>query len=165
MVGVVVLLALAGVGLIMAEIFVPGGVLGTLGLGALVGAIVFAALHFSTMGVVLTVVLILVGTVAAWTFTFRVFRRSRLGQGVFLSTTQQGMNVLADTAGQYTRLIGKRGVARSYLRPAGVADIDGERVDVVTEGEYVKAGTPIEVIELEGNHLVVRAIEEEKTNA
>ncbi|MBN1919346.1 MAG: hypothetical protein JW889_15700 [Verrucomicrobia bacterium] len=165
MVPVVVLLALAGIGLIMAEVFVPGGVLGTLGLGALVASIVLAALHFSTAGVILTVVLILVGAIGAWTLTFRVFRRSRMGQGVFLSTTQRGMNVLADTAEQYQRLVGKRGVAQSYLRPAGVADIDGNRVDVVTEGDYVKAGTPIEVIELEGNHLVVRAIEEEQSGA
>ena len=51
------------------------------------------------------------------------------------------------------------------LRDAGVADIEGERVDVVTEGEYVPAGTLVEVLELEGNHLVVRAVEDESKQA
>ena len=161
---VVVLLALAGIGLVMAEIFIPGGVLGALGVGALIASVVFAALHFSTLGIMLTIVLIAVGSVSAWTFTFKVFRRSRLGQSVFLNTTQKGMTVLADTAEQYQRLIGKRGVAQSYLRPAGVADIEGQRVDVVTEGEYVKAGTPVEVIALEGNHLVVRTMEQKQNS-
>jgi membrane protein implicated in regulation of membrane protease activity len=35
-------------------------------------------------------------------------------------------------------------------------------VDVVTEGEFVRAGAPVEVLRLEGNHLVVRAVEERK---
>jgi membrane-bound ClpP family serine protease len=159
MVWLAILLGVVGIGLIMSEIFVPGGVLGTMGLAALVVCIVIAAMHFSAAGIIITVVLILVAGVGAWLFTFHVLRKTRAARGVFLNTTQQGMNVLADTAEQYRRLIGRRGVAHSFLRPAGVAEIDGERIDVVTEGDYVPAGTPIEVVELEGNHLVVRAIE------
>jgi membrane-bound serine protease (ClpP class) len=162
MVWLVVLLAVVGIGLIMSEIFVPGGVLGFLGLCALVASIVIAATHFSAAGIIATVALIAVAGVGAWLFTFRVLRKTRMARGIFLSTTQQGISVLSGTAEQYKRLIGKRGVAQSYLRPAGVADIDGERVDVVTEGEYVPAGTPIEVIELEANHLVVRAVQDER---
>jgi membrane-bound ClpP family serine protease len=161
MVWVVVLLAIAGVGLIISEVFVPGGVLGTLGLFALVGSIVIAVTHFPTEGIVATVLLIPVAGIAAWIFAFRVLRKTRLGQSVFLNTTQKGYSVLSGTAEQLTRFIGKRGTAQSYLRPAGVADIEGERVDVVTEGEYVPAGTPIEVLELEGTHLVVRPIQDE----
>lgn len=159
MVWLVILLGVVGLGLIMSEIFVPGGVLGTMGLAALVGSVVIAATHFSPAGIIVTVVLILAGAVGAWLFTFKVLRKTRMARGVFLDSTQKGMNVLSGTAEQYKRLIGKRGVAQSYLRPAGVAEIEGERVDVVTEGEYVPAGTPIEVIELEASHLVVRPIE------
>ena len=159
MVWLVILLGVVGLGLIMSEIFVPGGVLGTMGLAALVACVVIAATHFSPAGIIATVALILVGGVGAWLFTFKVLRKTRMARGVFLDTTQKGISVISDTAEQYKRLIGKRGVAQSYLRPAGVADIDGERVDVVTEGDYVPAGTPIEVIQLEASHLVVRAIE------
>jgi membrane-bound serine protease (ClpP class) len=55
-------------------------------------------------------------------------------------------------------LLGATGIARSYLRPGGVAEIEGARVDVVTEGEYVPAGTPIEVIADEGYRRVVRPV-------
>ena len=161
MVLVVVLLAIAGVALIIGEVFIPGGIIGTIGLLALIGSIVLAVMNFSTGGIIATVFLIPVAGIAAWLFAFRVLRRTRLGQSVFLQSTQKGVSVLSGSADELKQLIGKRGVALSYLRPAGVAQIDGDRVDVVTEGEYVKAGTPIVVLELEGNHLVVRPVEEQ----
>jgi len=156
---IVVLLALAGVGLIISEVFIPGGIIGTLGMLALVGSIVLAATHFTTAGIVATVFLIPIAGIVAWILALRVLPKTRLGRNVFLSSTQEGMSVLAGSAETYKRFIGKRGVAQSYLRPAGVAEIEGARVDVVTEGEFIPAGNPIEVLRLEGNHLVVRAVE------
>jgi membrane-bound serine protease (ClpP class) len=43
------------------------------------------------------------------------------------------------------------------LRPAGVVAIDGRRIDVVTGGELVPRGTPVTVVKVEGNRIVVRA--------
>jgi membrane-bound serine protease (ClpP class) len=53
-------------------------------------------------------------------------------------------------------LAGAAGVALSALRPAGMADIDGERVDVVADGEFIPAGAPIRVLRDEGYRRVVR---------
>ena len=44
------------------------------------------------------------------------------------------------------------------LRPVGVAEIAGERLDVTTEGEWLPAGTPISVIKAEPMRLVVRRV-------
>ncbi|MFI5281228.1 MAG: NfeD family protein [Gemmatimonadales bacterium] len=55
-----------------------------------------------------------------------------------------------------TELVGQTGVAASELRPAGVAEIAGERVDVTTEGDWIKSGTPIVVVHAEGMKVVVR---------
>jgi membrane-bound serine protease (ClpP class) len=162
MVWLVVLLAVAGVGLIVSEIFLPGGVVGTLGVIALIGSLVLAWKHLSSTGFIVTLLIIPVAGAVAWTLALRVLPKTRLGRGVFLGTTQKGMNVLSGSAQEYTSLIGKRGTAHSYLRPAGVAEIEGRRVDVVTEGEFVAAGTPVEVLRLEGSHLVVRALDEGK---
>ena len=52
--------------------------------------------------------------------------------------------------------LGRVGVALSPLRPAGVADIGGSRVDVVSDGGFVSAGAAIEVTRVEGNRVVVR---------
>ena len=56
---------------------------------------------------------------------------------------------------------GQRGVTRSPLRPSGVAEIDGNRIDVITSGEYIPAGTPIEVIDDTGYRRVVRRVPED----
>jgi membrane-bound serine protease (ClpP class) len=61
-------------------------------------------------------------------------------------------------AEQASQLVSARttGVALSDLRPSGIASIDGERVDVVTEGEHIAEGEPIEVVNDEGYRRVVR---------
>ena len=55
-------------------------------------------------------------------------------------------------------LAGTTGVARSDLRPSGVADIDGHRVDVVSDGDFIAAGQPVEVVLDEGYRRVVRRV-------
>ncbi|GBD15787.1 hypothetical protein HRbin26_00680 [bacterium HR26] len=58
--------------------------------------------------------------------------------------------------GEQPGLVGRRGVALTDLRPGGFVSIEGERVDVVTEGEYLRAGEPVEVVRDEGYRRVVR---------
>lgn len=53
---------------------------------------------------------------------------------------------------------GRRGVTLSPLRPSGIAEIDGNRIDVITSGEYVPAGEQIEVIDDTGYRRVVRRL-------
>ena len=53
--------------------------------------------------------------------------------------------------------VGEEGVAESDLRPSGKVLIGKRLLDVVTEGDYVLAGTPIEIIKIEGNRIIVRS--------
>ena len=55
-------------------------------------------------------------------------------------------------------LIGKQGQSLTPLRPSGTIVIDQERLDVVTEGNYVDAGKTVEVVKVEGSRIVVREI-------
>ena len=54
-------------------------------------------------------------------------------------------------------LVGKDGLAVTDLRPSGTVAIDDERIDVVTEGDYIKAGSTVRFIRAEGYRHVVRA--------
>jgi membrane-bound serine protease (ClpP class) len=69
-----------------------------------------------------------------------------------------GSEVIASEA--LDNLLGTSGVARSDLRPGGIAEIDGERIDVVSEGGYITAGTPVIVVKDEGYRRVVRAVDD-----
>ncbi|MBI1388484.1 MAG: hypothetical protein GC154_08550 [bacterium] len=57
---------------------------------------------------------------------------------------------------QLAALVGLRGVARSALRPAGAAEIEGQRIDVVSEGGFIPVHTAVEVVKVEGRRVVVR---------
>lgn len=55
-------------------------------------------------------------------------------------------------------LVGRQGLAMSSLRPAGKASIEGEYLDVFSDGGYIEAGTPIEVVRRDGNRVIVREV-------
>ena len=63
------------------------------------------------------------------------------------------------TSENLTHYLGRSGRAATKLRPSGIADIDGARLDVVTEGEFLDAGTPVVVIRVEGCRIVVDHLE------
>jgi len=69
----------------------------------------------------------------------------------------QGPEYVASASHQ--SLIGQTGFASSFLRPAGVATIGGERIDVLTEGEFVSAGSAVRVTRVEGARIFVRPID------
>ena len=54
------------------------------------------------------------------------------------------------------RYIGQQGVAMTDLRPSGIAVINKERLDVVTEGKYLDKDTPIIVLSVTGNQIIVK---------
>lgn len=55
-------------------------------------------------------------------------------------------------------LIGKEGETITMLRPAGIAKIDGKKMDVVAEGAFIPEHTQIKVIAVTGNRVVVRKV-------
>jgi membrane-bound serine protease (ClpP class) len=76
---------------------------------------------------------------------------------MFLQTSLEG-NLASVGAGTTpnSSLMGRYGTALSDLRPAGTADLEGERVDVVADGEFITRGTQLEVVRVEGRRIVVR---------
>lgn len=55
-------------------------------------------------------------------------------------------------------MVGHEGKTLSVLRPSGIGDFDGVRLNVVTEGEFIENGTPIRIVRVEGGKIVVKAM-------
>ena len=55
-------------------------------------------------------------------------------------------------------LLGAIGVAATTLRPAGKAQFGDDYLDVIAEGDYVNPGSRVQVIEIEGNRIVVKEV-------
>ena len=158
------LLVGAGVILLGLELFVvPGfGVAGVAGLialaaglaMALVGAGASASAIIGAFGrVAISLLLALTGGLAL----LRLLPRLPLGRRLVLDAEVAAERGYISPPESDWLQLGRTGVALSPLRPAGVADIGGSRVDVVSDGAFVDAGTPVEVTRVEGNRVVVRA--------
>jgi membrane-bound serine protease (ClpP class) len=155
-----------GVGalLLMVEAFViPGfGVFGFLGLAAMLGGLVMTQIpslptqaDFTRAGAVVTTSLLLI-IVTAWALLRHLPRSGRLFRsGVLLDAATDADHGFT-SAEIRADLVGQIGKAVTDLRPAGVAMIGDERVDVVSESEWIEAGAEIEVISSEGYRHVVR---------
>ncbi len=97
----------------------------------------------------------LVGIGAGALILGRFLPRSRLFGRLALSTATaaaEGYTASPDTTGR----IGQVGVTLNPLHPAGAARFGDERLDVVTSGEFIDAGTPVRIVEAHGNRIVVQ---------
>ncbi len=83
--------------------------------------------------------------------------RTRLGRTVILQTAQNSDDGFQAPPQELAALVGHSGQSASPLRPAGVALIDGKRIDVVTNGEFIQPETEVEVVAVEGRRVVVRS--------
>lgn len=155
-----VLLILLGVILLAVEaLILPGfGIAGVLGIGVLAFAVfrifqeswVFVLGYGAVFGGVLMAVLL-------W-----FLPNSRLASRLRLHTRIGRSADDDDTVepGRYRErsdLVGSIGVALTDLRPAGVARFGDDRVDVVTQGDFINHGSTIKVLHVEGNRVTVRA--------
>ena len=95
-------------------------------------------------------------------FQFLSPRMPLFGRLVLASSqrAQEGYTAGDKFAAQADQLLGKVGVARSMLRPAGKAVFEGKLFDVVTEGDIIEKESKIEIIEVRGNRIVVQKVKE-----
>jgi membrane-bound serine protease (ClpP class) len=153
----VVALAVIGlVGILWELHVVPGhGLPGILGAGALLVAVLLAfGLPFLFVGVE-TIATAIVLTVIGFTMTVRAVPQNAWAHRLALSAAQGPEYV---TSTDFGALRGRAGTATSFLRPAGIASIDGRRIDVLTAGEFIAAGTPIRVVRVEGARIFVEPL-------
>lgn len=136
-----------GIGFLGVELFMPGIIVGVLGLVCLLGSI---GLMFGSEGAVAGAGLTLVSTIFAGGVAVVVYKRWVLTDTLDNATGYVGTDDHSD-------LIGLTGVTLTMLRPGGFATIGGKRIDVVTQGELVEKDVPVEVVRVEGNRVEVRA--------
>lgn len=150
--GIVLVLVLYAVGLalLVAEIFVPGAFVGTVG-GVLILAAIYLA--FRSDEPLVGAGLIFVTIFAVPFVVVTMLRR------ISLTDVQRAEEGYKSSEAGLGELLWHRGVAETPLRPAGIARISGKRVDVVAENRMIAPGTEVEVVLVEGNRVVVRPVQ------
>lgn len=161
-------LILVGVGvvLVLVEILVvPGfGIAGIAGGVALVGGLFMTQIgslptqqDFTRAAAVLSTTVVLV-VLTTWAFLRTLPRNWRLRRSGVLLPESTDRDEGYISASVRPDLEGARGVAITALRPAGMGLFGDERVDVVSESEWIEEGTPIRILSAEGYRHIVRAV-------
>jgi membrane-bound serine protease (ClpP class) len=162
-----ILMFIAGLGLILLEVFVIPG-FGIAGIGgilliiaslflALVGADPFLDMRAVSMAIIqLTVALVL--SIILIIVLAKFLPRTNIFKKFVLSVEEKSEEGFVSHSTS-EELVSKTGIALTDLRPSGTAEIDGKRVDVVTDSEFIEKGSNIEVVEVEGIRVVVKKSE------
>jgi membrane-bound serine protease (ClpP class) len=167
------ILLVIGLILLAVELFViPGfGIVGVLGIICVLAGLFMMLVPNMPEGVppppaqflraiVLLSIAIVAGGVALFLMYYFVLPHTQFLGALVLTTHQKHEagyhasegSVLAEP----DKLIGRVGVAKSKLRPAGRAVFDGEPLDVMTQGDFIAPGAEIEIVEVKSNRIVVR---------
>lgn len=149
---IVLLLIVGGAVLIFLETMLPGLIAGILGFCCVVSGVVLAYMRFDLRTANLVLAAVLLGLTAGTLLYFRYFPESRTAR-LFVSKGTVG-----ELGVEKPELLHQTGTALTPLRPSGTALINSRRVDVVSEGPLIQAGTPIRVMVVEGSRVVVRAL-------
>ncbi|MEA4824443.1 MAG: NfeD family protein [Clostridiaceae bacterium] len=145
---------IVGMILVAVEMFIPGfGVAGGFGILLLFVGVILTAKTVAQGLVLSAVILVILAVLLA--ILLRSATRGRLSRTLILKDRTDAASGFSGTDDLRT-LVGHTGTALTVLRPSGSADFNGVRLDVVTRGEFIEPGTPLEVIEVEGNRIVVR---------
>ncbi len=166
------LLFMLGTILLILEVFViPGfGIAGISGIGLIAVSLVLSlqtfviptfewewdAFHRNILIVVGNIfgALIAFGVIAHFVPKFGAFSRLVLAEA---QDSNAGYTVQESSL--ETEYVGKQGVAVTPLRPSGKADFEDDTMVVESDGEYIEAGTPIEIASVNGNRITVRRID------
>ncbi len=157
-----IVLFVIGIGLLVLEIFIPSfGILGILGIAALIFGITMGAYDtgnaLQSLGIA-----VMIAAVIVIVFGY-VFRKRGIWNR-FILTEQLSTDKGFIPQLSRDQWIGQEGITLSMLRPSGLANIKGERLDVVSSGEFVEKGKTVRVLAVDGTRIVVEEIGDTETN-
>ncbi len=147
---------IVGIIFIIVEILTPTvGILAAVGIVAILYSLVLAM--GGDINAIYMMVLALVVSIIIFVIIIKKLPSSKLWQKVVLTNTSSSEKGYV-SAVDYSRYLHKEGIVLSELRPSGTAKIDGDLLDVISEGSFIGKGEKIRVIKVEGVRIIVRKI-------
>ncbi|MBY0122337.1 nodulation protein NfeD [Bacillus sp. S/N-304-OC-R1] len=154
------ILFIIGIGLIIAEFFLPGGIAGIIGLAAILASLFLASDNIVHMGISILIALSI--SILALIIMAKVFgRKMKFFKKIILTDATKTEEGYISNKSRL-ELIGLEGYALTPLRPSGTVLIEDERIDVVSDGGFILKDARVRVVKAEGSRIVVREIPDTK---
>jgi membrane-bound ClpP family serine protease len=153
---VAAILFVAAIAFLAGELIVPSH--GLLAIFCVLFAVLGVAAFYAAapaLGIVSGIVMLVIAPFAFYA-AVRIYPNTPMGKRVMLRRPAAG--TIDNESLERAALIGKTGVATTPLRPVGACQIDGNRIECVSESTVIESGTPIEVTQVNGMRVIVRAI-------
>lgn len=148
----IITLFVVGFLLLAAEVFLPGMIVGTVGLICLVASVVVVFNEYGTSAGFLAAFVVGGLAVSGFVIWMNIFPRTFVGRRIMLFTRQPPGGSVAE----HQALIGEIGEALTPLRPSGTARLGGKRVDVTAVGDFLEPGASLVVVAADGMRVAVR---------
>jgi membrane-bound ClpP family serine protease len=149
----IILLFAIGIILLLVEVVVPGGILGSIGALMIFAGCAVAFIRLGTSGGMITVAVALAVAATALYIEFRVLPRTKIGRRAFLKSEIEGVS--AAYGNDARDLIGQSAVALTMLSPSGYITIDGQRYEAFCQSGQVPAGASLKVTGSDNFRLIV----------
>ncbi len=155
----IIICFLIGIGLLILEAFMPGfGAPGITGVVLEVITLVMTWIEHGPVATLAMLLIVLLVTAIAISVGLRSITRGRLSKSSLVNSETESNEDGYRSTQDLAVFMDKEGTTSTVLRPAGIADFDGVRLNVSSEGDYIPAGTKIRIIKVEGAKILVRAI-------
>ena len=145
--------------LMIAEVFVPsGGLLTVCALVCLIGG-TYIFFRQSTVAGIAGIIFGIIMIPSLLRYAYKVFPKTKFGQSVTLAPPDRSQGDAVPDTPALEKLLGSEGIVLTPLRPVGMCDFEGRKVECVAESGYITKNAKVEVIKVESTQLTVREIE------
>ena len=148
-----------GIGLMVLEAFMPGfGLPGIYGIILEVVAVALTWMNHGPMAALGMTLIVLSILAIAISMSLRSAANGKLSRSKLVLNDTESNEAGYRSTEDLDVFLGKEGVTTTVLRPTGMAEFDGVRLNVVSEGEFIQSGTRVQIVRVEGSRILVRTI-------
>lgn len=155
----IIICFLLGIGFLILEAFMPG--FGAPGITGVVLEVITLVLTWNAHGPMATLglLLIVLATLAiAISTSLRSLSSGKLRNSKIVLNSAESTEAGYRTSEELEVFMGREGTTSTVLRPTGIADFDGVRLNVSSEGDFIQSGTKVRIISVEGHKILVRPL-------
>ena len=155
----VVICVLAGLGLLVLEMFMPGfGVPGVSGIVLLLAGAVLVGIKHGLLAAVGLIVIIVALVAIMLSVALKSAADGWLSKSKLILHESESSREGFLSSGDMSVFLGREGETRTALRPSGIAEFDGVRLNVVSDGVFIAQGVRVKIVRVDGNRILVHTV-------